>query len=110
MNDKQFMELLNLYLDREVSADDALRLEAEVASSPARRKVYDQYCRMQKACSMLSGESAAGDADPGRRIVAFPAPRAWRPIPLMAALAAACVVAVMAVRERGVIGAREAPL
>ena len=110
MNDKKFIELLNLYVDREVSAEDALRIEAEVASNPSRRKVYDQYCRIQKACSMLSDEQALGAADPGRRIAAFPARSAWRPVPLMAALAAACVVAVLAIREKGFLGPREAQL
>jgi hypothetical protein len=109
MNDKKFMELLNLYVDREVGAEDALRLEAEVATNPSRRRVYDQYCRIQKACSMLSEEQARGAADPGRGIASFPARSAWRPMPLMAALAAACVVAVLAIRERGSFGSSEAP-
>ncbi|HXQ79806.1 MAG TPA: zf-HC2 domain-containing protein [Opitutaceae bacterium] len=30
MNDREFIELLNLYVDREISQEDALRLEAEV--------------------------------------------------------------------------------
>ena len=54
MKDREFIQLLNLYVDREITADDARRLEIEVASSPERRKVYDQYCRIQKACQ-LSG-------------------------------------------------------
>jgi hypothetical protein len=106
MNDKKFMELLNLYLDREIDADDALRLEAEVASDPARRSVYDQYCRMQKACSMLTGEAA----DPERVVVAFPAQRSWGRVPLMGALAAAaCFLAVVVVRERPAAGAQDEP-
>jgi hypothetical protein len=101
MNDKKFMELLNLYLDREVSADDALRLEAEVASSRRRREVYDQYCRMQKACSMLADKFADGAADADRKIVGFPSRSGWRMVPLVATMAAAaCVVAVLGLRYK----------
>ena len=55
MNDPEFISLLNLYVDREISPEDALRLESEVLKHPKRRDIYDQYCRMQKACTMLSG-------------------------------------------------------
>jgi hypothetical protein len=107
MNDKKFMELLNLYLDREIDADDALRLEAEVASNPARRRVYDEYCRMQKACSMLTSEPAA---DPDKVVVAFPAPQFWGRAPLIGALAAAAAILVaVGLRERPAPGAFAAP-
>jgi hypothetical protein len=56
MNDSEFIELLNLYLDHEISAADAAKLEAEVQNHPARRRVYQQYCRMQKACRMVSAD------------------------------------------------------
>ena len=39
MNDSEYIELLNLYLDHEISAADAARLEAEVQSNPARRRI-----------------------------------------------------------------------
>jgi hypothetical protein len=101
MNDKKFIELLNLYVDREVSAEDSLLLESEVAANPGRRKVYDQYCRMQKACSMLSSEQIGQSADMNRRVVAFPSQSFWRSAPLMATLAAAaCVAVVVGVRQR----------
>lgn len=58
MNDREFIELLNLYIDHEISPEDAVRLEAEVMGRPDRREVYNQYCRMQKACSMLTGHFA----------------------------------------------------
>ncbi len=103
MNDREFIELLNLYVDHEIGADDALRLEEEVASDPKRREVYDQYCRMQKACAMLSEElleSAAKETSPG--VAAFPLQRRWSLGPLMAgmAAAAACVAVVLVVRFR----------
>lgn len=54
MNDTEFIELLNLYLDHEISGADARRLEAEVISSPARRKIYREYCQMHKGCTLLA--------------------------------------------------------
>jgi hypothetical protein len=53
MKDSEFIELLNLYLDHEISPDKAALLEAEVGRDPARRALYHQYCRMQKACVVL---------------------------------------------------------
>lgn len=54
MKESEFLELLNLYLDHEISAEDAIRLEQELKTNAARRKVYRDYCRMQKACTMLA--------------------------------------------------------
>lgn len=62
MKDSEFKELLNLYLDHEITAADAARLEAEVQRDPQRRKVYEQYCRMQKACKMLATDFVAEPA------------------------------------------------
>jgi hypothetical protein len=108
MNDKKFMELLNLYLDREIDADDALRLEAEVAANRKRRKVYDQYCRMQKACSMLTSEPAAGAADHGGAVVTFPARSFWGREALLGAMAAAaCILVAVGMRERAASGAAD---
>lgn len=105
MKDSEFIDLLNLYLDHEISAADAARLEAEVQSSPARRQVYLQYCRMQKACTVLAkdfaSQAAAAEAD-GRKFVAFePQSRNWGPSlwaggSLVAA--AACVALVFVTR------------
>ena len=53
MKDSEFIELLNLYLDHEISAADAARLEAEVQTHAAHRAMYQNYCRMQKACKMV---------------------------------------------------------
>jgi hypothetical protein len=54
MKDSEFIALLNLYLDHEISSQDAVRLEAEVLSDPKRRRIYTQYCQMDKACSVLA--------------------------------------------------------
>lgn len=56
MKESEFIELLNLYLDHEISAADAARLEAEVQANPARRRIYRDYCQMQKACKVLAEE------------------------------------------------------
>lgn len=75
MKESEFIELLNLYLDHEISTADAARLEAEVQANPARRRVYQQYCRMQKACKLAAadfqttGEAVETPAD--RKVVAF---------------------------------------
>jgi hypothetical protein len=101
MNDREFIELLNLYVDREISPQDALRLDAEVAGDPQRRKVYDQYCRIQKACTMLSEETfTATMAQTDPSLIEFPAARPWRLGPFMAGMAAAAVVAVAVVGLR----------
>jgi anti-sigma factor RsiW len=67
MKEPEFIALLNLYLDHEISPADAARLEAEVQANPARRRIYQQYCRMQKACKLAAADFqtepqvAAGD-------------------------------------------------
>jgi hypothetical protein len=53
MTHREFIELLNLYVDHEISEADVERLEAEVLAHPERRAIYHQYCRMQKACATL---------------------------------------------------------
>lgn len=100
MKDSEFLELLNLYLDHEISAADAARLEAEVQANPKRRSVYQEYCRMQKACTLLAKDFADQPAD--RKVVNFePRRSAWNPGLLAVgglALAAACVALVLVKR------------
>lgn len=96
MKDSEFIELLNLYLDHEITAADAARLEAEVLGNPARREIYRDYCRMQKSCKLLAQEFQT-DAVPveDRKIVAFQSARAARRMGVYVAggfaAAAACV-------------------
>ncbi len=101
MKDSEFLELLNLYLDHEISAADAARLEAEVQQDPARRRTYLEYCRMQKACTILAKDFADQPAD--KKIVAFePRRSAWGPGIFAAggvALAAACVTLILVNRS-----------
>ena len=60
MKDAEFISLVNLYLDHEISAPDAQRLEIEVNANPERRKVYHDYCRMQKGCQLLAADFRTG--------------------------------------------------
>jgi hypothetical protein len=103
MKDREFIELLNLYVDREISAEDALRLESEVVANSRRREVYDQYCRMQKACSMLSGDLVESKQMAGSVIVNFPSRNPWHfgQFALGIAAAAACAVGIITYKLHG---------
>lgn len=105
MNDAEFIELLNLYLDHEISAVDARRLEAEITSNSSRYKIYREYCQMQKACVVLAQTSALETADAPRQsnVVRFEpsAPRWSLGFYAVAACAAAACVTVIAVMRNG---------
>ncbi len=53
MKDNRFIELVNLYIDRQISGEEMEALEAEMQSSPRRRAVYRQYCQMHRATSLV---------------------------------------------------------
>jgi len=53
MKESRYIELLNLYVDHQLTSTEAAELEVEVQRSSERRKTYLQYCRMQKACGLL---------------------------------------------------------
>lgn len=97
MKDTEFLELLNLYLDHEISAADSARLESEVQGDSDRRRTYLEYCRMQKACTLLAKDFASEPAE--RKIIAFePSRPAWANGALATGgllAAAACVALVL---------------
>lgn len=100
MKDSEFIELLNLYVDHEISAAQAARLEAEVTAHPERRKLYRQYCMIQKGCSQLNIASAEDAPLPQRRREAVMAAEAgrflgWGGIFAVGGLAAAAFLAVL---------------
>lgn len=105
MKDSEFIELLNLYLDHEISVADATRLEAEVVGNPARRRIYQDYCRMQKGCKLLAEDfkTEVGTVEE-RKVLAFnPAPVSRRRGVYVAgafAAAAACGVLIFSLRNR----------
>ena len=103
MNESKFIELLNLYVDHQISPADAALLETEVRSNPERRRVYRQYCQMQKACTELAASfrSQAPATEP--KLAEFkPRRRASGAAVLATGLlaAAACVAVVLGVRSR----------
>ncbi len=62
MKDHRFIELVNLYIDRQISPEQAAELERELQANPRRRQVYGQYCRMHKATKLVY-ESFRQDAE-----------------------------------------------
>lgn len=107
MKHDRFIELLNLYLDGELSREDSVDLEREITTNPERRKIYREYCQMQRACSILSekfrdsAETPETSAD--GKVVQFPARKpsvTWaRGFSLVAAGAAAAAVVFVAVQS-----------
>lgn len=53
MNEKRFIELLNLYIDGEIAPDEQQELENEVAGNCRRRQTYQSYCRLQQASQQV---------------------------------------------------------
>jgi hypothetical protein len=117
MKDKQFLEQLNLYLDGEIDPADAAELEHEILASPARRRIYNDYCRIHRATKLVgeqfraagvasetdsrpstrpaaSAESAANLVILGGRTGGRAAPRPFRRLAFACGLAAACAVGV----------------
>ncbi len=94
MKESTFIELLNLYIDQQISPAEATRLEEEILHNPRRRLVYQQYCKMHRACTIVLGNYGA-EAE-GETVVEFkPEPRsAWGYV--AAGLAAACIAVVAA--------------
>jgi hypothetical protein len=102
MKHQEFIALLNLYMDHEIAEADVARLEAEVLADPARRAIYIDYCRMQKACATLTEHfREMAPAAPAEAAAVRLAPRrSWAPAWYAAGAAAACVMAVWVVRSR----------
>lgn len=72
MKESRFTELINLYIDRQITPAEAAELEAELQSNAKRRRLYHQYCRMHRATKLVyesfrhHGEQAA-QHDPADR-------------------------------------------
>jgi hypothetical protein len=64
MNQDRFIELLNLYLDEEISAVDYSDLMLEVSGDSERQKIFEEYTRIYKACTRLG---ASFESRPVRR-------------------------------------------
>jgi anti-sigma factor RsiW len=104
MKESKFIELLNLYVDHEITAADAALLEAEIERSPERRHVYRQYCQLQKGCTVLAHEFRANETPETANVIQFPVRRRVSPAWGYAAglvAAAACVAFVFVGRNAG---------
>src|SRR6478735_1589395 len=60
MKDNRFIELLNLYIDRQITVDETAELEAEIQGSPQRQAVYRQYCQIHAATKVVYESFRAG--------------------------------------------------
>ncbi|WP_438482936.1 anti-sigma factor family protein [Oleiharenicola lentus] len=69
MNDHRFIELVNLYVDREITAAETAELELEIQSNPSRRAIYQQYCKMNRATAMVYDSFRAQATEPSAKIV-----------------------------------------
>ena len=106
MNHERFIEMLNLYIDRELVGAEIQKVEEAIASSPERQRIYAQYCKMERATQKLLAETevaqpqvadlvAATQSDAASVIDFEPAPKTVRPIwqtwgGAVTGLAAAC--------------------
>lgn len=68
MKDNRFIDLVNLYIDRQITAAETAELEAEIQSNPRHRAIYRQYCQMHRATTLVY-ESFRADA-PAQQAVA----------------------------------------
>lgn len=119
MKESRFLELLNLYIDQEISPEEAALLEQEIVRSAQRRKVYVQYCRMHRASSILferyradsapSGDTLAQAArDVDQKVLQFPQVAKSRSLKtwgyaMGSVAAAACLALVIVNRDAGSI-------
>ena len=60
MKDNRFIDLVNLYIDRQITAAETAELEAEIQSNPRHRAVYRQYCQMHRATTLVYESFRAG--------------------------------------------------
>ncbi|MBA4137115.1 MAG: hypothetical protein C0518_07350 [Opitutus sp.] len=73
MKDTRFIELVNLYIDRQISPEEHAELELEIQSHPARRQVYRQYCRMHRATKLVYESFRVNAEDGGTAVTGQPA-------------------------------------
>ena len=96
MKESRFIELLNLYIDQQITPEEAAQLEEDILANPRHRRTYQQYCRMHRACTLVFANAESDRAD---GVVPFePAARrsAWKYY--ATGLAAAACVGFVAVQ------------
>jgi len=116
MKDNRFIELVNLYVDRQITAEETAELEAEMQANPRRRAVYKQYCQLHTATKQVytgfraQSPAAQADAPAGRVIRAdFARRRRTHWIHYAGGLAAAACLAVAFVRYNAGSHLKESP-
>lgn len=60
MTDEKFTELVNLYFDKEISAEGLRRLKAEIAACPERKRAFAERCRLDKAMRLAFAPRGQG--------------------------------------------------
>ncbi len=63
MKDHRFIELLNLYIDRQITVAETTELEAEIQQNPSRQAVYRQYCQIHSATKLVYDSFRANAAE-----------------------------------------------
>jgi len=63
MKDNRFIELLNLYIDRQITTEETAELEAEIQGDPRRQAVYRQYCQIHSATKLVYESFRVGAAE-----------------------------------------------
>lgn len=103
MKDNRFIDLVNLYIDRQITAAETAELEAEIQGNPRRRAIYRRYCQMHRATTLVYESFRANAPEPqvvaagGGSIARFERDRRASPWGYYAAgvaAAAACVALV----------------
>jgi hypothetical protein len=113
MKESEFIELLNLYLDHEISPEDSARLETEVKQHPDRLRLYRQYCRMQKACVVLADHSREDAPTQDAMAAAFAPRSAWAGFGGLwttGLMAAAAGIAIVALSHRSAVAPADSSL
>lgn len=110
MKDARFIELVNLYIDRQISPDEQAELELEIQRNPRRRQVYLQYCRMHRGTKLVYESFRAHSEQTGQparqpasiaHIQGRVRQRRLRVIYAVSGLAAAACIAFVAVLRTG---------
>ena len=105
MQDKRFMELVNLYVDHELNDAEAAELQSMLDANPERQRVLKFYQKMQRACEVLVNQARQGAPNTAgfRRMInavdrGLERPRLWLASLLLTsggATAAACLALVL---------------
>jgi len=63
MKDNRFIELVNLYIDRQISGEEMELLESEMQANSRHRAIYRQYCQMHRATTLVYESFRSEDSE-----------------------------------------------